>query len=146
MVEAWRLLRPLWLEGRDLFMSQMRDLGLTPPHGHALMTLGAGPARMRDLADNMACDASYVTAVVDKLEELGYAERRSAPEDRRVREVVLTKRGRQVAQRLDRALGTPPAALEVLSASDGASLIRILRKLDLPQRATLHNPATRRTA
>ena len=49
---------------------------------------------MRDLAQAMNCDASYVTAVVDDLERAGYANRRTAPADRRVKTVVLTAAGR----------------------------------------------------
>ena len=46
----------------------------------------------------MACDASYITAVADRLEELGLAVRRNAADDRRVRELVLTAKGESVSR------------------------------------------------
>ena len=45
---------------------------------------------MRVLADEWTCDASNATFIVDRLEERGLAERRSVPEDRRLKLVVLT--------------------------------------------------------
>jgi DNA-binding MarR family transcriptional regulator len=127
--EAWQLLAPLFLARRDAFFTALAELGLNPPHGHGLMTLAAGPTRMRDLAESMACDASYVTAVVDRLQELGYATRAESASDRRVREVALTAKGELVAERLRRHFAEPPPELTVLSATDRAALVRILRKV-----------------
>ena len=45
---------------------------------------------MRELADQWGCDASFVTIVTDGLEAAGYAERRVAPHDRRIKTVELT--------------------------------------------------------
>lgn len=132
MAETWLRLMSLFFARRDHFFAELQRLSLTPPHGHALMTLRQGPARMRDLADSMACDASYVTAVADRLEELGLAERRNAADDRRVRELVLTAKGEQVSQQLDAVFTAPPEQLLGLSATDQAALLRIMRKLGEP--------------
>ena len=64
---------------------------------------------MGDLARDLNCDRSYVTAIVDDLERAGLAERRVAPEDRRVKTIALTP-SRQPsdpygAERLDEAAG-----------------------------------------
>lgn len=133
MAETWTRLMGLFFSRRDALFRELAALQLTPPHGHALMTLlNAGPTRMRDMAETMACDASYVTAVADRLEELGLAERRSAPDDRRARELVLTAQGEKVARKLDGIVSDPPEALHALSAADREALARIVGKLGEP--------------
>lgn len=133
LVEAWQRMMALFFSRRDEVFGELAALDLTPPHGHALMSLRQGPIRMRDLADAMACDASYVTAVADRLEELGLAARRNDAEDRRVRELVLTPKGARVARRLDAVFTTPPEVLRTLPAADQAHLLRIMRVLaELP--------------
>src|SRR4051794_22290432 len=108
----------------------MATHGLTPPHGMALTMLIDGPVRMRDIADRMVCDASYVTAIVDRLEELGLASRQSNGADRRVKEIALTAKGRQAAAQIQSEMSAAPAALGQLSAKDLAALEEILDKLE----------------
>jgi DNA-binding MarR family transcriptional regulator len=134
----------LFFSRRDALFAELTTLHLTPPHGHALMALLAGPTRMSALADNMACDASYITAVADRLEELGFAERRAAPDDRRARELVLTDRGEQVALTLHGVVASPPDQLRALSAADQATLGRIARRLGEPVQADWLPPRTLR--
>lgn len=128
--EAWARLRGLFFSRRDALFAELQVLHLTPAHGHALISLlHAGPTRMRDMAMSMACDASYVTAVADRLDELGLAERRNAADDRRARELVLTPEGERVARRLDGIFAEPHESLRNLSSADRAELIRIVRQL-----------------
>lgn len=131
LAEAWQSMMSLFFSRRDAFFAELTKLDLTPPHGHALLSLRDGPVRMRDLAESMVCDASYVTAVADRLEELGLAVRRNAS-DRRVRELALTAKGQRVALRLDAVFGSPPAELLTLPTADRSALARILRKLGTP--------------
>jgi hypothetical protein len=44
---------------------------------------------MKSLADEWRCDASNATWIVDRLEKLGLAERKTVPHGRRVKLVVL---------------------------------------------------------
>ena len=127
--QAWGRLVQLLFSRRDVFLAMSRELGLTPPQTHALMTLGAGPARMGSMADAMVCDASYITSIVDRLEELGLAERQPSTTDRRVKEVALTEAGRQAVARLHKAMFEPPATLRRLSARDRNDLVRIAQRL-----------------
>lgn len=130
LAETWSRLMGTFFSRRDALFAELAALQLTPPHGHALMSLlHGGPTRMRDMADAMVCDASYITAVADRLEELGLAERRAAPDDRRARELALTKKGEQVATRLDAVIRQPPASVQALSKADRDALARIARKL-----------------
>lgn len=128
--DTWARLMTLFKSRRDVMFSALADLELTPPHGQALMTLfHGGPTRMRDMAEQMVCDASYITAVADRLEELGFAERHSATDDRRAKELALTEQGEAVARRLHAIFIDPPAELSALSAKDRADLARIVGKL-----------------
>lgn len=135
--QAWASLSRLFMTKRDTFLAMSRQLGLTPPQTHALLTLAQGPVRMRSMADTMACDASYITSIVDRLEELGLAERQPSPVDRRVKEVALTPAGLQATAELQAALFEPPAALRDLPERDQRDLARIARRLaeasDLPE-------------
>ena len=133
----WSKLFPLFIGKRDSFFRAMGGHGLTPPHGMALMMLIDGPRRMRDIADQMVCDASYVTAIVDRLEELGLATRQASATDRRVKEIALTAKGRAAAAEIQAAMSAAPAALGQLSEEDLATLAAILDKLESPPVAGL---------
>jgi DNA-binding MarR family transcriptional regulator len=146
LADTWGRLMGLFTSRRDALFSQLQALDLTPPHGFALMhLLHGGPTRMRDMAETMSCDASYITAVADRLEELGLAERRNAPDDRRARELVLTPHGADVADRLHRVFTDVPEALRQLPVADQEALVRIARRLGpvvepdwMPPRALRH--------
>jgi DNA-binding MarR family transcriptional regulator len=74
------------------------------------------PLSMRELADHLVLDPSNLTALVDRLEELGLVERTVDPDDRRVKRVVLTPRGRALAdEAVDFVFGQSPVfdALDV---------------------------------
>ena len=126
---VWSRLQPLFLAKRNAVFEAFATHGLTPPHGFALAMLSAGPIRMRDIADRLVCDASYVTAIVDRLEALGLAIRQTSATDRRVKEIALTERGVKTADDLDSVMSSPPAALAALSSADRATLSAILAKV-----------------
>ena len=73
------------------FAAVVGELGLTPLQARAVLFL-EHPTAMRTLADHLACDASNVTGLADRLEELGVLER-VAGKDRRVKLLRLTPRG-----------------------------------------------------
>jgi DNA-binding MarR family transcriptional regulator len=83
---------------------------------------------MGQLAETLACDASNVTGLVDRLESRGLVRRRPSAGDRRVKVLVLTPTGSRLrALLLDRM--TAPPALERLSLREQRALVRILRRL-----------------
>jgi DNA-binding MarR family transcriptional regulator len=53
---------------------------------------------MRRLAEQMNCEASNLTGLVDRLEIRGLVERRPDPADRRVRLLALTHEGEAVSR------------------------------------------------
>ena len=111
----------------------MEELGLTPAHYRALSILDPEePRPMRALASTLCCDASMATWLVARLEERGRAERRTPPNDRRVKTVVLTPLGIATRQRLRASFYDPPGALMDLDVSSLESLRNELRQLPAP--------------
>ena len=107
-----------------------RFSGLSPGLVKTLLQLSSeDPRAMRDLADRWGCDASYVTALVDGLEERGLAERRPHPTDRRVKTVLLTAEGTQARAEMLARLGEPPPAFSALTDDEQRQLRDLLRKL-----------------
>jgi DNA-binding MarR family transcriptional regulator len=129
LTDAWSRMLTLFVAKRDAMFATLRDYKLTPPHAHALSVLAAGPTRMRDLADRMVCDASYITAVVDRLEEVGMAERRPSATDRRVKEIALTERGVEASIRIGSTMSSAPAEFQALSKAERRALAALLSKV-----------------
>ena len=123
------MLMELVLDQRMRWPEVAAKLGISQAGLRALLAIDPEePRPMRDLAVAMNCDASYVTAMVDDLERAGYAERRAAPTDRRVKTVALTPRGRDALQIVQNELLSPPTQLAQLPASQRDSLARLLRQ------------------
>ena len=127
--EAWGMLWELMLRQRAVFIAEMGELDLTPVQGIVLRRLDpTRPTPMNELAEALACDASNVTGLVDRLEARGFVERRAAPSDRRVRTLVLTPAGTEVRRRVLERMSTPPEGIARLSARDQRALRDILRR------------------
>jgi DNA-binding MarR family transcriptional regulator len=86
---------------------------------------------MGEMARGIGCDPSYITALVDDLDGRGLARREPAPDDRRVKIIVLTDAGRTVADEIDRVLSVPPAAFSALSHAELRQLRDLLDKVVL---------------
>jgi DNA-binding MarR family transcriptional regulator len=79
-----------------IFLQEAGDLGVTPVQYAVLQTVGNQPGiDQRTLARNIALDASTTGGVVDRLEVRGWLERKTSPDDRRVRQLSLTLSGEQ---------------------------------------------------
>lgn len=131
------LARGVWGQLFDLLMrsasERNRSLArrdLTPNDARALHSLDREGKPMRALADAWGCDASNATWIVDRLERLGLAERRSVPHDRRVKLVVLTAKGQRVRDELHDEFYTPPRELLALDRASLELLRDTLVKLD----------------
>src|SRR3954471_10045758 len=119
--EAWRAMRRMLMsgEGHRRMLTACSSAGLTPGLLKMAMQLSTDrPQPMRDLAFKLHCDASYVTSMVDGLEQHGIAERRPHPSDRRVKTVVLTEHGQDVLRQVNAVLDEPPAAFDALDAAE----------------------------
>jgi DNA-binding MarR family transcriptional regulator len=87
------------------------------------------PPSLGELARHMHCDASYATALADRLEERGLVERRVSARDRRVKELVPTPAGLAAQKRLLEAFTSPPPGLLDLPEEDQRALRRIAGRL-----------------
>ncbi|MEH1011731.1 MarR family transcriptional regulator [Micromonospora sp. CPCC 206060] len=80
-------------------------LGLTPATARALHQLDPDrPMPARDLADQLRCDRSNITALVDKLEQAGLVRRQVDATDRRLKTLVVTDEGQRVRTEIDRVM------------------------------------------
>jgi DNA-binding MarR family transcriptional regulator len=84
---------------------------------------------MGEMARGIGCDPSYITALVDDLGEHGLATREPDPIDRRVKIIVLTAKGRALADEINAVLSVPPASFNALSRTELRQLRDILDKL-----------------
>jgi len=130
--EAFERLRRIAFEGEHV--ERMAALGvrmkLSPGVIKTLMRLAkADGVSMGDMARGIGCDPSYITALVDDLDERGLARRESAPYDRRVKIIVLTDAGRALAEEIDAIMSVPPAALAALSPQELRQLRDLLDKV-----------------
>ena len=70
------------------------------PQQFGLLRLLDGPISMQAFAKDLSCDPSNVTGLVDRAERLGLVRRVPDPNDRRVRMLTLTAKGRRVRDRV----------------------------------------------
>jgi DNA-binding MarR family transcriptional regulator len=127
--EAWRLLLALLLAERRRVPAIAAGLDLSPAQCHVLRLIEPGrPLSMRRLAEALACDASNVTGIVDRLEARGLVERRSAAHDRRLRVLVPTRRGTAVRARILARLAEPPPPIGRLTRREQRTLCTLLRR------------------
>jgi DNA-binding MarR family transcriptional regulator len=123
----------LWFgeASHDRFHEACAAIDVSPPQLKAMLSLQADqPLAMRDIAELLRCDASWVTELVDGLEERDFVERRVHPTDRRVKTVWITPEGEAArARALDRLHEPPDALVERLSVAELQTLRRLLRKV-----------------
>ena len=119
----------LFWEMRPRMIQLASEFGLSPPQLFALRTLDPDhPVSMRELAEQLQCDSSNVTGLVDGLAAQGLVQRREGEHDRRVRMLVITERGAEVRKRMEAAVQTVPREIAALSVADQRALRDILRR------------------
>ena len=145
--EVWRLLVGLVGEERSRLPAIAADLGLSAAQCDVLRRLDENaPTAMCRIAEALDCDPSNVTGIVDRLEARGLVERRADPEDRRVRKLVLTERGREQRDRLLARLAEAPPPIRALSAADQEELCAILRRVTGGTRGAGSSPPPKSTS
>jgi DNA-binding MarR family transcriptional regulator len=129
LVETWQKLMGFVLEQRFRWAEVSAELGTTQAGLRALLAIDPGrPQSMRELAEAMNCDPSYITAMIDDLERAGLAARKPSPSDRRVKTVALTPRGITALQTARDGLLSPPAQLAQLPRAKQQQLARLLQQ------------------
>ena len=127
-IRAWQLLVRFFFAQREHLPGGACDL--SPVQCHVLHLIDPErPLAMSRLAEVLACDASNVTGLVDRLEARGLVRRRPSAEDRRVRVIQLTPEGSRLRADLLRRMTAGVFPLSRLSAGERRSLVKILEVL-----------------
>ena len=135
--EAWALLWRIMQANKPRMIEVARELDFSPVQLHSLRMLEPGvETPMRALAQQLFCDPSNVTGIVDRLEARGLIERRGSETDRRVRIVRLTAEGQRVRAEVVARMSAPPDEIAELPLESQLALRDALRqaadRLDRP--------------
>ena len=130
--QAWRLLMRVGEKHMEEAGARLMDMGLSPVQGHFLDELARmPPGPMSQLVARMDVDPGWVTDIVDKLEQRGDVVRKASPDDRRVKILELTEKGKDSWRKMDDAIATAPPELFELSTVELMVLLKIAQRLAL---------------
>src|SRR5258708_37029644 len=88
----------LFMEVREHFEQKVQAFDLPGPCAKALRIIDDSIS-MKELGGRIHCDASFVTAIADTLEERGLARREIDRATRRIKNLVLPGKGREPGAR-----------------------------------------------
>jgi DNA-binding MarR family transcriptional regulator len=119
------------LEMRKVFARHMEPFDLRIAEFTILMLVAANDdVNQKQLGDALDISPPNMAVTLDRMVERGWVERVRSTHDRRAQHVVLTARGRALAERARRISTTmEEPALAMLSAAERALLIELLRKI-----------------
>jgi DNA-binding MarR family transcriptional regulator len=141
--EVWRMMFDLLIRSAPARTRSLARRGLTPNDSRALFSLDARTGRsMRSLAEAWECDPSYATWIVNRLESLDLAKRQVVSHDRRIKLVILTRKGQNTRTDLLREFHEPPPEFDRLGPAELEALRTILTRL-APAGATSPAPPRR---
>jgi DNA-binding MarR family transcriptional regulator len=125
------LLAQLGAHAADRFAERIDGLGITPPHAGILRLVAASPAQNQQaLAKRLGVLPSRMVILIDELTEKGLVERKRSTKDRRHSELVLTKRGRRILEKLSKLAAEHEADLCAgLTAAERDTLAALGRKI-----------------
>jgi DNA-binding MarR family transcriptional regulator len=127
---VWQTLLDLLIRSAPVRTASLARRGLTPNDSRGLFSLDPRTGRsMRSLADEWQCDPSNATFIVNRLEELGLASRQPLLNDKRVKLVVLTRKGEKTRTELLEEFHQPPPEFDRLGRADLEALESIVAKL-----------------
>ena len=126
----WLLMQVAVRAKHDFARIAEQEYGLTWVQLHTLCLLDPdNPVPMNVISCQLACDASNVTGIVDRLSANDLAARQDDPHDRRLKLIALTKRGAHMRQAVIRDLRRlAPGGFQNLSTEERAQLSRLLQK------------------
>jgi DNA-binding MarR family transcriptional regulator len=106
-------------------------LGITPPHAGILRLVAATPScNQQALAKRLGVLPSRMVILIDEMTEKGLVERKRSTKDRRHSELVLTKRGRRILEKLSKLAAEHEADLCAgLTAAERDTLATLGRKI-----------------
>ena len=112
---------------KDDFSSMAESFGL-PVHLARAIVLLTAPMPMRELAEQLVCDRSYITSIADQLEERGLVERIPGA-DRRIKLLSLTAKGIQVREGISQAVVERDLVMRRLDDAQRKALLPLLEAL-----------------
>jgi DNA-binding MarR family transcriptional regulator len=125
------LLAQLGAHAADRFAERIDVLGITPPHAGILRLVAATPScNQQALAKRLGVLPSRMVILIDEMTEKGLVERKRSTKDRRHSELVLTKRGRRILEKLSKLAAEHEADLCAgLTAAERDTLATLGRKI-----------------
>src|SRR6516165_3817724 len=128
--EAWKLLMKLFFTQRADLPTLAAEFELSAAQCHVLHLIEPDrPIPMGRIAESLACDASNVTGLIDRLESRGLVRRQPSAGDRRVKVLELTPAGAHLRTVVMERMTQPPDSLGRLTADEQRALVRILKRL-----------------
>jgi DNA-binding MarR family transcriptional regulator len=128
--DCWPVMIEFLLSQKSWWINLCAEFDLTPMQGHAMRTLDPDrPLAMSTLAEGLACDASNVTGIVDKLESRGLITRQGAEGDRRIKMLCVTDKGRKLRDELWARAMEAPRAVTALPDETRRRLAETLRAI-----------------
>ncbi len=123
----WRAHQTAW----RCFVDETRALGVTPVQYAILVAAWQFPSTdATRVADLLLFEKTTINDIVARLEGKGLVERRTNPDDRRVRSITITEAGRHVVEAVEPARERIAGKLLApLSPRERATLLTLLRKL-----------------
>ncbi|MEV5716414.1 MarR family transcriptional regulator [Amycolatopsis mediterranei] len=102
--------------------------GLTTVQAKVLVALDE-PLPMHRIAEKLKSERSNVTGIIDRLEARGLVERRPGERDRRIKNIVATPAGAELARNFRRTLGFAAEPLAALVPADRVRLRDLLVRM-----------------
>ena len=117
------------------FMEALEPIGIGPREFLLMRFVQATQGRSQQaLAERLGVPASRMVALVDHLEDAGLVERRLDPDDRRVRGLYLTRKGRGALERAAKiAIDYETRLCAGINREEREQLIDLLQKLQAGQ-------------
>lgn len=114
------------------FRTRFGKLNLTFPQALALSLLDTeGPMPISRLAQQAGCANSTISGIVDRLEQLGLAQRQRSELDRRVIQVATTEKYQALRGKLENGVGEYfDVLLESLSPAERNTILQGLQLFD----------------
>jgi DNA-binding MarR family transcriptional regulator len=113
------------------FMEALEPAGIDPKEFLLMRFVAASEGQSQQvLAERLGVPASRMVALVDRLEEAGLVERRPHAEDRRIRELHLTRKGKGALERAKKiAIDYETQLCAGINRDERETLIDLLQKL-----------------
>src|SRR3954447_25255036 len=113
------------------FTEALEPFGIRPRHVAALIELrDRGELRQQSLCGQLHLDPTNLVAILNELEQRGYATRRRDPEDRRRHLVQVSKKGLAVIDKVSKAMdGVEDELLDGLSSAGREQVASLLASI-----------------